>query len=455
MGSSGRPWWRIAAGLVLVIVLWLALSRAPPPQPAPAANVVFTHQRHMGLVRNGVWQPFGQAYDRAVPTPLPRTEANRVLAPEILTAAQQQWQSFAQNMPTFTSVRSLFHERGIVMSGGHYQLNYAYAAARMLRQRGCTLPIELWLSSGRNESLTPAQRQIFSRLGVDLFDTDAAAAVFPAIRARMHTTKRGDKPYVLKQIALISSRCRECLLLDVDNIPMRDPTYLFEALEYRDTGHLLWPDLWHMRGGQAYIRTIFGLPSTHEVDIRTVESGVMVVDKARAWRTLLLSTFMQIQTHFYDNLMRALSHLGGGGDKQTFWIACKALNASCAMIDTPVASAGRIVPDTTIFCGREMIQHDHIGQPLFVHSNMDKERFQKAVAATPVWSESLRRAEVIRRPREEASWSVAFTHQPDCGGGGWVVQITSNFELMSLREAAQTDFEQERYAFMREYMVAS
>jgi alpha 1,2-mannosyltransferase len=302
-------------------------------------------------------------------------------------------------------VASLFHGRGIVISGGGYQLHLVYASLRLLRELGCLLPVDIWVSSGRNETVPVAMLHMLRGLDAQVYDTDAVAATFPEMLRQMHPTSRHTKPYILKQIALISARCRECLLLDADSLPVRDPTYLFTAKLYQETGHLLWPDYWHMRGGPASVREIFGLPQAGSLrDERTVESGQMVVDKERAWRTLLVSVYMQVQTEFYDNQMRALSHLGGGGDKQTFLIGCLATNSSCHLLQHPVASAGVLLQGA--FCGRTMVQvswqagfctsrtpaspptagqHDPDGNVLFVHSNMDKERYHRAVLAASAW----------------------------------------------------------------------
>jgi hypothetical protein len=36
--------------------------------------------------------------------------------------------------------------------------------------------------------------------------------------------------------------------LDSDNIPTRDPTYLFETTEYKEKGAIFWPDFWKTAG---------------------------------------------------------------------------------------------------------------------------------------------------------------------------------------------------------------
>jgi len=49
--------------------------------------------------------------------------------------------------------------------------------------------------------------------------------------------------FVTKPYALLFTRFREVLLLDSDNLPLRDPTYLFDDEAYRKAGVLCWPDM--------------------------------------------------------------------------------------------------------------------------------------------------------------------------------------------------------------------
>jgi alpha 1,2-mannosyltransferase len=159
----------------------------------------------------------------------------------------------------------------------------------------------------------------FRTYGAFLRDLDAIIPLsLPALREGIAPTDKGTKPYLLKQLAMISSDCEECLFLDADNVPVRDPTFLFDTPAYREGGMLLWPDLWHNHRGPAPIRAIFDLPSGGDAplaDERTVESGQIVFHKARVWQALLLSTYMQIQTDFFDNLV-GLWGEGGWGEKR-------------------------------------------------------------------------------------------------------------------------------------------
>eukprot|EP00045_Choanoeca_perplexa_P004014 m.34925 g.34925 ORF g.34925 m.34925 type:complete len:454 (+) comp12354_c0_seq1:69-1430(+) len=409
-------------------------------------------QTRSAKLRETLWVPFANAYsDATAATSVLATGSHQRLTKQQMEDARRSWQQFLDLAPSYEQVKPLFQDRGLVISGGAYQLHLAYACIKMLRESGCTLPIDLWVSSGRNETLSPAHIRLLTELDVQVYDTDVVANTFGDMERQMHPTSPRTKPYILKQIGLLSARCEECLMLDADNIPVRDPTFLFETPEYLGSGHLLWPDFWHMRGGPAAIREIFGLPQGHGElpDTRSVESGQMVVHKRKAWRSLLLSVFMQVQTEFYDNLMRELHHLGGGGDKQTFIIGCLATNSSCHIVRSPVASAGRMMGG--VYCGRTMIQHAPDGTVLFVHANMDKERYHVEMLAAEEWSEDLRRCNIIKQPNTEGSWTVSFVHQQACQGGGWVVQVGSDSKESRLTDHVGFDFEKRKFELVKEF----
>lgn len=149
-----------------------------------------------------------------------------------------------------------------------------YAHIRLLRRMGCTLPIEVWRSRARDGSISAAAVSAFSHLGAAVLDLDDVVPEVAFMREAMVPVRPGKKPYVLKHMALLSASCAECIFLDADNIPARDPTYLFEDESYKATGMLLWPDFWQLSGGPAPIRAIMGIPQNMDPpDARSVESG--------------------------------------------------------------------------------------------------------------------------------------------------------------------------------------
>jgi alpha 1,2-mannosyltransferase len=352
--------------VVSVLVLWQVSSGGGFGTPLllleqqqESARHELTRQEVNMRTMRALWAAYGQIYGNITgnqPVEVVAS-ASASVPPESRKRARRNYRAFLEAVPKFGEVKDAFHGRGIVIAGGGYQMDYVYFTVKTIRKLKCNLPIELWVCSGRGEMPSGAEVEILHTLGVSVHDVDAVAAVFPEMNRQLHSTKPGDKPYIIKQIALISSSCKECLLLDADNTPLRNPEFLFEDENYLTHRMVLWPDFWHMRPGPASIREIFGLPQGYDKlpDERTVESGQMILDKERAWSALMLSVWMQLQTEYFDNQMRALHHLGGGGDKQTFLISCLATNTSCWMIPTPVASSG-VIKKSNSFCGRSMVQ---------------------------------------------------------------------------------------------------
>ena len=191
------------------------------------------------------------------------------------------------------------------------QLDLIYTSIRLLRHHGCNLPVEVWVRSA--EWPSRPQLALLEEMGSSVRDIDAVAATFPLMRKGL-SPRADEKPFIVKHIALIASSFREVLLLDADNMAARDPTFLFSSPEFVDTGFVMWPDFWLFPRGPADIRAIFDLPqhrSDRLPDERTVESGQLLVDKARAWPGLMLATYLHLETELYDNLFRTLHDLGG------------------------------------------------------------------------------------------------------------------------------------------------
>ena len=73
----------------------------------------------------------------------------------------------------------------------------------------------------------------------------------------------------------------QVLMLDADNLPLRNPEALFETREYRRSGTLFFSDWWDMTEWvkpQAY--TAFGLPYPgDEAAILAAESGQLFINR--------------------------------------------------------------------------------------------------------------------------------------------------------------------------------
>jgi ADP-heptose:LPS heptosyltransferase len=233
-----------------------------------------------------------------------------------------------------------FSGRGIVICGGgvRYFTN-AWVCINILRQLGCTLPIELWHLGERE--MDERMRELIQPLGVTCIDAMEVAKRFPIRRLGGWQSK----PY-----AILHSRFREVLFLDADNVAVVNPEFLFDTAQYRETGVIFWPDFPSTAEEPEVAWRSCGLarPGTTEF-----ESGQIVVDKARCWEAMRLALWFNEHSDFYYQYIH--------GDKETFHLAFHKLRRDYAFIPTAVHRLAGT-----------MCQHDFDGRRIFQHRNMDK-----------------------------------------------------------------------------------
>jgi len=231
--------------------------------------------------------------------------------------------------------------RGIVIcAGGARLLTGAWVTLALLRRTlGCTLPVEVWHLGPRE--LGPHEAALFAELG--------DVAIVDAQEVRREHPARTLGGWELKPYAVAHSRFAEVLLLDADNVPVRDPAFLFELPAYREAGALFWPDVERLEEGNPAWEQA-GVPYRNEP---AWETGQLVVDRARQAEALERTLAMNMESE------RWYPHTKG--DKDTWHLAWRALGAPVAMTRYPprgVASG--------------LIQRDLEGAPLFQHRTLAK-----------------------------------------------------------------------------------
>ena len=244
---------------------------------------------------------------------------------------------FVASIPAYPDGR--FRGRGIVVCGGGAKyFPCAWVCIRMLRHVGCRLPIELW-HVGASE-MPRRLRALVEPYGVRCVD---AAAV-----RRRHPV-RTLSGWELKPFALLHCAWEQVLLLDADNVAVRDPAYLFDAAPFRRHGAVFWPDFDRL-GPERAIWRICGVPYRDEPE---VESGQVLLDKRRCWEPLQLTMHLNEHSDFYYDYVH--------GDKETFHMAWRMLGREYAMVPHPLRPLDRT-----------MCQHDFRGRRLFQHRNLAK-----------------------------------------------------------------------------------
>ena len=69
------------------------------------------------------------------------------------------------------------------------------------------------------------------------------------------------------------------LFLDADNVPVRDPTPLFDSAAFKRAGALLWPDYWDSSAAPD-VPAVLGIPQ-HVAPRTSFESGQIIFQKSR------------------------------------------------------------------------------------------------------------------------------------------------------------------------------
>ncbi|GAA5875087.1 hypothetical protein JCM16303_005003 [Sporobolomyces ruberrimus] len=224
-------------------------------------------------------------------------------------------------------------------------------------------------------------------------------ATFRTVSTASKDSKR-TKNYHLKATAIVRSRFREVLYLDSDNLPTAGlggvgdevpesvmeeakmenrtenpwvrgngeevwgkPSGIWESKGYERLKVMFWPDYWRTSADNS-IWSIIGVPCRDEWE---QEAGQIIVDKKYHLDALLLAEWMMDSSRFkyWFNF--------SDGDKDMFRFAFLALRKRWAVPGRYV-SVGALPSNTmTGFCGTTMLQHDHLGKPLFVHANLLKQ----------------------------------------------------------------------------------
>jgi len=245
----------------------------------------------------------------------------------------------AEYLQTLEPYPGTFTARGIVTcAGGRKYLTCAWVLVHMLRELGCRLPIEVW-HLGKEEYDAAWAEAVRS---IDVGCVDALTV----LDGQEQMLPRG---WALKPFAILHTTLEEVLFLDADNVPVLDPTYLFDEPAYRDCGAIFWPDGLATPADSPRWK-IFGVPYRAEPE---QESGQIVIDKGQCWRPLKLCAWYNRHSDFFYRYVY--------GDKDTFRFAWHRAGRPFAMPRRPL----RKIPGT-------LCQHDLQGRRLFQHRSLAK-----------------------------------------------------------------------------------
>jgi len=232
-----------------------------------------------------------------------------------------------------------YRGRGIVIaaSGSQY-VTCAWVCLRMLRHVGCRLPVEIWHRGPQewSEALTG----LFEPHGVRVVDASEVLRRYPA---------KIDHKYGIKPYAILHSSFHEVLWLDADQVPVQDPTFLFDSPQFKETGAVFWPDYYRFDADNPIWRYT-NVPYRDEPE---VQGGELLIDKVRCWKPLRLALWFNEHHRFFYRYIN--------GDKDTFRFGWHKMGQRYAMVPFPIHSLEGT-----------MCQHDFSGRRIWQHRNFRK-----------------------------------------------------------------------------------
>jgi len=229
----------------------------------------------------------------------------------------------------------------VICAGGLTLFTCAWVSVRMLRDLGCKLPVEIWYLD--ESELDPAMEKLIAPFGVECFNASVVRVKHPVRRLN---------GWALKPYSILHSKFSEVLFLDADNVAVANPEYLFHCAPYKRTGVVLWPDNQLLEE----LNPVWELSGVEFQKIMAFESGQILIDKRRCWKSLALTVWINSHSDFFYRLLY--------GDKDTFYLALHKLGQNYSRPAFPLKEL------KATFC-----QHDFKGKRIFQHRNRAKWNF--------------------------------------------------------------------------------
>lgn len=243
------------------------------------------------------------------------------------------------------------HEKGIVIAaGGAKYFGCAFACFNVLRKLGCSLPVEFWYLD--EYEMDNGMKNLCNTFGIKY------------INATKYCETNNLSPRILagwelKPFSVLHSNFKEVLYLDADNIPAKDPSYLFDLPEYKRLGAIFWPDLPVCPKLHSHRKewvppeawSSVGLDYVKEPDF---ETGQYLIDKSKCFKELSLTMWINEHSDYFYNLVY--------GDKSTFHLAWRKCGSDYVI---PNKEAGWKHP-----C---ILQYDTNNELIFQHACQGKE----------------------------------------------------------------------------------
>lgn len=286
-------------------------------------------------------------------------------------------------------IDSLFpNENGIVIIGGGRYSVVSIATVAAIREHGTTLPIEV--------IIPPQDEGDDDYCNVFLPKYDAKCVFFSDLLPKKFGKNLQLKSYQFKSLGLLASSFKNVLLVDSDNIPLKNLDHIFETAAFKKYGMILWPDIWRRVTSPVYYKIaniavnlhkrvrniqddvtpvskyekVEGIEENteyfktkvpfHELENSIIdpssETGQLLINKVSHLQTLMLAMYYNFYGPLWYFRMFSLN-TAGEGDKETFISAAHAVGQPYYQVKTGVELDGYHTPNAG-FKGIGLFQHD-------------------------------------------------------------------------------------------------
>lgn len=272
---------------------------------------------------------------------------------------------------------------GVALVGGGKFSWLSYLSILSLRQSGSKLPVEVLMPKTEDYE----RERDFCDL--HLAKLDAKCVVLPQKLGPSVVGAWNDKikSYQFKVLTIMASSFQNVVLIDSDNMLLKDPDHVVESKLFTEFGMIAWPDYWkrtvspkfyeiadvevHDKKRVRYNRLPL-LKAEENISPEVVpfhdlegtipelstEAGQLIINKATHPKTILLSAYYNLNG---PNLYYKLFSLGeqGEGDKDTFVAAATVASEKYYQVKSYIKSVGYFDYSDT-FKGIAMGQKDPI-----------------------------------------------------------------------------------------------
>ncbi|KAJ1566176.1 hypothetical protein HK096_011001 [Nowakowskiella sp. JEL0078] len=245
---------------------------------------------------------------------------------------------------SLTALRNSWSGRGIVLTSGRWHFPLALHAIVSLRKvLGVDLPIEIFYS-GKGD-IENHMAQAYAKIpNVTVIDVE-----------NYFDQSAGINGWHVKPFAMLASSFKEIIFLDADVLFLQDPSILFNFKGYKETGTAFffdrsigkgihdthkWFEGWLKDPTEVARKARFW---NHET-IHEMESGVVAIDKGRAYMQLLGVCWMNTKQD------REVAMKNVHGDKETFWMVAELIRLPYYFVPTYGGTVGYVDKDGYV-CG--------------------------------------------------------------------------------------------------------